>query len=407
MGLAYWVVVPYLVAYARFKFAAINKVNPAKPVASRARCHRHQSSRRSVQFEGGASPLQFITMALMGWFRKRVIKPLVTKHSTTATSSQSRAPPSRPSVAAAIVTRMVAAPRAGKTVFKVRIACCCTVIYEVASNRAGFRKSHTPNMVPTRRAASSRLTKSIINASIQYSFADIDSALLILIYFGLNTLSRENMMRKTEKREYDASSRKEAAQLTRQTIIEVARRVFLEKGYAAATMPAIAQAAGVALDTVYATVGKKPALFRLLIEMAISGSAGAVAPEEREYVRAIRAETDAAKKLRIYATAVRSIQEELAPLFRRLQGAASLDPELAELWQNISQRRAKNMRLLAANLAATGRLRRQLSVEKTADIIWSMNSPEFYLLLVEQRGWSSKEFEEWLGDAWIRLLLES
>jgi AcrR family transcriptional regulator len=215
------------------------------------------------------------------------------------------------------------------------------------------------------------------------------------------------MIRKTEKREYDASSRKEAAQLTRQTIIEVARRVFLEKGYAAATMPAIAQAAGVALDTVYATVGKKPALFRLLIEMAISGSAGAVAPEEREYVRAIRAETDAAKKLRIYATAVRSIQEELAPLFRVLQGAASLDPELAELWQNISQRRAKNMRLLAADLAATGRLRRQLSVEKTADIIWSMNSPEFYLLLVEQRGWSSKEFEEWLGDAWIRLLLES
>lgn len=214
------------------------------------------------------------------------------------------------------------------------------------------------------------------------------------------------MIRNTEKREYDSSSRKEAAQLTRQTIIRVARRVFLEKGYAAATMPAIARAAGVALDTVYATVGKKPALFRLLIEMAISGSAGAVAPEEREYVRAIRAETDAAKKLRIYAAALRSIQEELAPLFRVLQGAALLDPELAELWQDISQRRAKNMRLLAADLAATGRLRRQLSVEKTADIIWSMNSPEFYLLLVEQRGWSSKEFEEWLGDAWIRLLLE-
>jgi len=215
------------------------------------------------------------------------------------------------------------------------------------------------------------------------------------------------MIRNTEKREYHSSSRKEAAQLTRQTIIEVARRVFLEKGYAAATMPAIAQAAGVALDTVYATVGKKPALFRLLIEMAISGGPGAVVPEEREYVRAIRAETDAAKKLRIYAAALRSIQEELAPLFRVLQGAASLDPELAELWQNISQRRAQNMRLLAADLAATGRLRRQLSVEKAADIIWSMNSPEFYLLLVEQRGWSSKEFEEWLGDAWIRLLLKS
>lgn len=220
-------------------------------------------------------------------------------------------------------------------------------------------------------------------------------------------LSRANMSRNTEKREYDSSSRKEAAQLTRQTIISAARRVFLEKGYAAATMPAVAQASGVALDTVYATVGKKPALFRLLIEMAISGSARAVAPAEREFVRAIRAEMDAAKKLRIYAAALRGIQEELAPLFRVLQGAASLDPELAELWRNISQRRAKNMRLLAEDLAATGRLRRQLSVDKAADIIWSMNSPEFYLLLVEQRGWSSKEFEEWLGDAWIRLLLES
>jgi len=214
------------------------------------------------------------------------------------------------------------------------------------------------------------------------------------------------MIKNVRKREYDSTSRKEAAQLTRQTIIEAARRVFLDKGYAAATMPVIAEVAGVALDTVYSTVGKKPALFRLLIEMAISGSAGAVPPEEREYVRAIRAETNAAKKLRIYAAALRDIQEKLAPLFRVLQGATSLDPELAELWQNISQRRAENMRLLAADLAATGRLRRGLSVEKAADIIWSMNSPEFYLLLVEQRAWSSKEFEEWLGDAWVRLLLE-
>jgi AcrR family transcriptional regulator len=212
--------------------------------------------------------------------------------------------------------------------------------------------------------------------------------------------------KKKKKREYDSSSRKQAARLTRDAIIDAARRVFLDKGYAAATMPAIAEAARVALDTVYATVGKKPALFRLLIERAISGSDGAVSPEEREYVRAIRAETDAAGKLRIYAAALRGIQEELAPLFRVLQGAVPLDSELAALWQSISQRRANNMRLLAADLAATGRLRRHLSLEKAADIIWSMNSPEFYLLLVEQRGWSSREFEDWLADAWVRLLLE-
>ena len=214
------------------------------------------------------------------------------------------------------------------------------------------------------------------------------------------------MSRIVTRRAYDSSSRRKAAEATRQSIIGAARRVFLEKGYVAATMPAIAQAAGVALDTVYATVGKKPSLFRLLVEMAISGSDRAVPAEERDYVRAIRAEADAARKLRIYAAALRSIQLRLAPLIRVLQGAAPLDPELNALWQGISERRAKNMRLLANDLAVTGRLRAGLSVARAADIIWSMNSPEFYLLLVEQRGWSPKEFERWLADAWIRLLLK-
>ncbi len=185
-----------------------------------------------------------------------------------------------------------------------------------------------------------------------------------------------------------------------------AREIFLEKGYAAATMPAIAAAAGTALDTVYATVGKKPALFRLLIELAISGTGRAVPAEERDYVRAIRAETDAAAKLRLYATALGRIQPRLAPLIRVLQGAASLDAELDALWRAISQRRSDNMRSLAKDLAQTGRLRSGLSESKAADIIWSMNSPEFYLLLVEQRGWSPEEYESWLADAWVQLLLE-
>jgi AcrR family transcriptional regulator len=207
------------------------------------------------------------------------------------------------------------------------------------------------------------------------------------------------------KRTYDSSARREAARATRQSILDAAQELFLEKGYAATTMPAIAQAAGIALDTVYATVGKKPSLFRLLVETAISGSDRAVPPEERDYVRSIKAEPDAAQKLRIYARALRSIQSRLAPLFRVLQGAAPLDPELDALWQGISSRRAQNMRLLAKDLAATGSLRPGLSIAKAADIIWSMNSPELYVLLVEQRRWRPKDFEEWLGESWIRLLL--
>jgi AcrR family transcriptional regulator len=215
------------------------------------------------------------------------------------------------------------------------------------------------------------------------------------------------MPRKVKRRSYDSNSRREAAQATRKSIIDSARRLFLDQGYAGTTMAAIAGGAGIALDTVYATVGKKPMLFRLLVEAAISGQDEAVSAELRDYVRAIRAQPDAAKKLQGYAAALRAIQPRLAPLFRALQAAAPLDPDLQALWQEISQRRAANMRLLARELAATGRLRTGLTVPMVADIIWSMNSPEFYLLLVEQRGWTPEDFERWLGGAWIRLLLET
>ena len=171
-------------------------------------------------------------------------------------------------------------------------------------------------------------------------------------------------------------------------------------------MQAIAQAAGIALDTVYASVGKKPALFALLVEAAISGTDVAIPAEERDYVRAIRAETDAARKLEIYAAALRSIQERLAPLFRVLQEAATTDAGLRELWNEIADRRARNMKLLAKDLAETGNLRRDLSIDMVADILWTMNSPEYFLLLVEGRGWEPAKFEEWLKDAWRRLLLE-
>jgi AcrR family transcriptional regulator len=211
---------------------------------------------------------------------------------------------------------------------------------------------------------------------------------------------------KAKKRTYDASSRREGAEATRRAILDAARSTFCEKGYAATSMQAIAQAAGIALDTVYAAVGKKPALFRLLVESAISGVDVAVPAEERDYVRAIKAEPDGPRKLEIYAAALRSIQERLAPLFRVLQEAAPLDAGLGKLWKEIAERRARNMELLAKDLAQTGKLRQDLSIYTVADVLWTMNSPEYYLLLVEGRGWEPAKFESWLKDAWCRLLLE-
>lgn len=188
-------------------------------------------------------------------------------------------------------------------------------------------------------------------------------------------------------------------------ILAAAQRLFLARGYAGTTVAAIAEAANVAVDTLYASIGTKQALLRLLIESAISGTGRAVPAEQRGYVKAIRAEPDGSRKLTLYAQALRRIHERLAPLTRVLNQAALVDKELADLWKSIADRRAANMRLFAADLAATGQLRREISVDSAADVIWAMNAPEFYLLLVGDRGWSPATFETWLASAWIRLLL--
>lgn len=214
------------------------------------------------------------------------------------------------------------------------------------------------------------------------------------------------MKKKAKRRAYDANGRRAAAEATRHAILNAARSIFLKRGYAGATMSMIAQEAGIAMDTVYASVGKKPALFRLLVEAAISGQSEPVPAEQRDYVCAIRAEPEAAAKLKIYAQALGAIQPRLAPIFKVLQSAAAQEPDLAGLWQEISHRRATNMRSLAQDLAATGQIRRDLSLDQIADIIWSMNAPEYFLLLVEQRGWTADQFARWVADAWVRLLLD-
>jgi AcrR family transcriptional regulator len=205
------------------------------------------------------------------------------------------------------------------------------------------------------------------------------------------------------KRRYDASRRRQAADRTRAAILDAARELFAERGYAATPMTAIADRAGVALDTVYASAGRKPELARLLIETAISGTGQAVPAGQRDYVQAIRAAPDAATKITIYAAAITAIAPRLAPVLAIIQQAIPDEPELARLRDQIAERRAANMRLFVADLASVHPLR--LDPDQAADIVWATNATELYQLLVDQRGWTPQRYEHFLTDTWHRLLL--
>lgn len=209
------------------------------------------------------------------------------------------------------------------------------------------------------------------------------------------------------RRQYVAPQRAGQAAATRRAVLAAARDLFIRHGYAATTIAAIAARAEVAVDTVYASVGRKPVLMRELVETAISGADDAIPAAERDYVVRMQAALTAHAKLAIYAEAVVAIQHRLSPVFIALRDAATRDPACAKLWAEISQRRARNMRDLAAGLRATGELRDDLSDDQVADIIWSMNAAEYWALLVIERGWTHGQFGDWLTDAWNRLLLKS
>ncbi len=207
------------------------------------------------------------------------------------------------------------------------------------------------------------------------------------------------------KRTYESQQRRAQTEATRQRILETARDLVVDRGYRGTTIAELARRSEVHIDTIYELVGRKPVILRELVERAISGTDRPLDPLERDYVQQITAEPDAGGKLDLYAAAMRRILARLAPLFLALRDASATDPEAAQVWSQISERRAANMQLLAADLLATGQLRDDLTVDEVADTIWATNSPDLHRLLVEDRGWSPDHYQEWLANSWRRLFL--
>ncbi len=207
------------------------------------------------------------------------------------------------------------------------------------------------------------------------------------------------------RRSYVAPRRAAQARATRVAVLAAARRSFLDKGYAATTVAHIARAAGVAVDTVYASVGRKPALLRELVETSLSGSDDAVPSESRAYVQQVRAAPTAAAKLTTYARALVDVNARVGPVHAVLREAARTDSACEALRAELAQRRALSMLRLAADLRSTGELRADLDDQQVADVLWSTGSAEYWGLLVDERGWTREQVGAWLADAWTRLLL--
>lgn len=207
-------------------------------------------------------------------------------------------------------------------------------------------------------------------------------------------------------RGYDSRLRRHQADQTRLTVLRAARDLFVRQGYAATSVADVARRAKVSVDTVYASIGPKPQLLLAAYDMLLSSSDEPIPAEQRDYVLAIRAAPSAQEKIRLYAAALAERLPQTVPLVLALAEAGRRDPACRRQYESINDRRRSNMRLFAADLRSTGQLRPELTDDQVADLVWSMNSPE-YVALVTSAGHTAAQYADLVADVWTRTLLDT
>jgi AcrR family transcriptional regulator len=205
-------------------------------------------------------------------------------------------------------------------------------------------------------------------------------------------------------RAYRSPRREEQAAATRRRILSAARQLFTTKGYPDTSVAEVARRAKVSVDTLYASVGRKPQLLLAVHDMVLGSADEPIPGEQREYVAAMRAAVGARAKLRTYAEALEQLLPRTVPLIESLRVAARSDPECRRVWDGYNQRRAENMLRLAADLRSTGELRNDLSDEDVAHLVWMTNSPEYYQLATFN-GRTPQQYATQVLDLWTRTLL--
>ncbi|SDK93556.1 transcriptional regulator, TetR family [Glycomyces sambucus] len=189
--------------------------------------------------------------------------------------------------------------------------------------------------------------------------------------------------------------RAEKARATRLKILEAAERLFVEHGYGITTVQEVADAAGVAVQTVYFTFGNKRTLMKELVDLVIAGDDEAVATVDREWFTAALAAPGAAELLDRYTAGAAGILGRLAPVMKVAETAAASDPALAELWRSDEDPRYTVARRAASALVAKPDAAQGLDEASAADELYGLTSPELYLAMTRSRGWSPERWREW------------
>ncbi|MCU1451155.1 MAG: ttgR 2 [Acidimicrobiales bacterium] len=204
-------------------------------------------------------------------------------------------------------------------------------------------------------------------------------------------------------RKYSSAVRDEQAARTRTRILDAASELFLERGYARTTVQDIADLAGVARDTIHAVFGNKARVLTALIDVRLVPDGSVANVTHRPDAQAVRDEVDQRRQIELFARFITGISTQLRPVFEILRTASAVEPEMANVFEEMDRFRMKNMQTYAKWIAAHGPLR--VSTKRAGEIIWALASPDVGRMLCDELGWTQTQHAQWLSDTLIRTLL--
>ena len=194
--------------------------------------------------------------------------------------------------------------------------------------------------------------------------------------------------------------REVAAAETRREILRTARRLFAEHGYSGTSLQQIAEASGVAVQTIYSSVGSKAALVLALNDL-IDEEAGVA-----QLAAGLARETDPPRAIAQVVHLTRQLNERCGDLIQVLLSAEPAEPDVAAVVADGMRRHAHGASALAQRLAALGALRAGTTPERAAAAFAMMTSPASWRQLTHRAGWTFDEAEAWLTPSLSQLLLK-
>ena len=206
-------------------------------------------------------------------------------------------------------------------------------------------------------------------------------------------------------RPYRSSLRDEHARTTRRRIVDAGRELFVERGYAATTIDAIAEQADVGRKTVFTSVGSKSAVLKLAFDWALAGDDEPVAIADRPEVQRMMHGKDPATLLAEWIAMNVGIAGRLTALYHAVVVAADSDPDAATLLETVEQQRNQGSTAVVTRLHELGGLRPSLDVAQAAAIADLLIDPLPYRRLVERHGWTPDEYRTYVQEAAAAALL--